>query len=82
MLLSSLLGLILTAGYAAALVALGWRLAVRPGIRWLPLAWLLGALVFAVLTFAKLRAQSWQTSRSTAPRSSDQAPSWDSSRPT
>ena len=57
MLLASLLGLTLTAAYAAALVALTWRLAARRGTRWLPVAWLVGALVFAVLTFAKLRAQ-------------------------
>ena len=57
MLLSLLLGLTLTAGYAAALVAAAWRLGARRGPRWLPLAWLVGGLVFAVLTFAKLRAQ-------------------------
>jgi hypothetical protein len=51
------LALILTAGYAAALVYFAWQLAARRGTRWLPLAWLLGALIFAVLTFAKLRAQ-------------------------
>jgi hypothetical protein len=51
------LALALTAGYAAALVFFSWELAARRGTRWLPLAWLLGALIFAVLTFAKLRAQ-------------------------
>ena len=57
MLLASLLGFTLTAVYAAALVAVAWRLAARRGTRWLPLAWLLGALVFAALMFARLRAQ-------------------------
>ena len=57
MLLSLLLGLALTAGYAAALVAAAWRLGVRYGPRWLPLVWLVGGLLFAVLTIAKLRAQ-------------------------
>jgi len=56
-LLGLAVGLGLTAAYAAALVAVAWRLAGQRGPRWLGLAWLLGAVVFALLTLAKLRVQ-------------------------
>jgi len=57
MLLAFALGLGLTAAYAAALVAVAWRLSVRYGRHWLPIAWFVGGLAFAVLTLAKLRVQ-------------------------
>ncbi len=54
MLLSFLLGLGVTALYAAGLVAVAWRLGARKGVRWLPLAWLGGGVVYCALTLAKL----------------------------
>ena len=57
MLLASLLGLAVTAAYAAALVAVAWHLGARRGPRWLLVAWLVGGLVFAILMFARIRAQ-------------------------
>jgi hypothetical protein len=55
------LGLVVTALYAAMLVAVSWRLGVQRGQRWLPLAWLAGGLVFALLTLLKLRIQAGAT---------------------
>jgi hypothetical protein len=56
-LLAFLLGLGATALYAAALVAVVWRLGARKGVRWLPLAWLGGAVVYWGLSLAKFRLQ-------------------------
>ena len=57
LLVSLLVGLAITALYAAALYTAAWRLGRSKGARWLPLAWLIGGLVYSALTFAKLRLQ-------------------------
>ena len=56
-LISLLLGLTATALYAAALVALMWRLGARKGTRWLPLAWLGGGGVYWALSLTKFWLQ-------------------------
>jgi uncharacterized membrane protein YbhN (UPF0104 family) len=54
LLASLLLGLAVTALYASALYTAAWKLGRSKGARWLPLAWLIGGLLYAALTFAKL----------------------------
>ena len=57
LLLSLLLGLGLTAAYAAALTATAWRLGAQRGPRWLVVAWLVGGTAFCLLNLAKFRVQ-------------------------
>jgi hypothetical protein len=57
LLISLLLGLGATALYAAALVAVIWRVGARKGVRWLPLAWLGGGVVYWALSLAKFWLQ-------------------------
>jgi hypothetical protein len=56
-LLSLLLGLGLTAAYAAALTATAWRLGAQRGSRWLIIAWLVGGTTFCLLNLARFRVQ-------------------------
>lgn len=57
LLVSLLVGLAITALYAAALVTAAWKLGRSKGAGWLPLAWLIGGLLYWALSLAKFRLQ-------------------------